>query len=312
MLKPPIVFFIYNRPHTTKKVWEVIVQSRPEKIYVVADGPKADAEVQKVADTRAVVAQDPPGCTVVRLYSTHNMGLRQRLRSGLNFVFEHEESAIILEDDCLPHPSFFGYCQALLQHYAHLPEVMHIGGNNFQAGRQVGDGSYYFSIYSHIWGWATWARAWQQYDAAAHEKKEAIVQKITALSQGDAWQIQYWSGIADTIGRPDYTAWSYHWLFTLWLHGGKAIVPNRNLVRNIGFGPDATHTKHTIGNSILSHECGPIIHPTESFIDFEADNRSFYSHYFTVPKKLTVWRKIKWRISKIKQRFFVKENNEGL
>lgn len=312
MLTTPVVFIIFNRPDTTRRVFDTIRQARPASLYVLADGPRNEEEAVRTESARAITEAVDWPCTVTRLYSATNMGCRNRVISGLNTVFAAEPYAIILEDDCLPHPSFFGYCQALLHYYAHQPEVMHIGGNNFQAGRQVGDGSYYFSMYSHIWGWATWARAWQQYDAAAHEKKEAIVQKITELSRCDAWQIQYWSGIADATARPDYTAWSYHWLFTLWLQGGKAIVPNRNLVQNIGFGADATHTKHSNGNSIVSEDAGPIIHPKQSNIDFEADKQSFYSHYFTIPKKLTVWRKIKWRISKIKQRFFVKENNEGL
>jgi hypothetical protein len=270
-------------------------------LYVLADGPRSPEEADRTEATRAITETIDWPCAVTRLYSTTNMGCRQRVISGLNEVFRIEPHAIILEDDCLPHPSFFGYCQALLQHYAHRPEVMHIGGNNFQGGRQVGNGSYYFSMYSHIWGWATWARAWQQYDAAAHEKKEAIVQKITELSRGDAWQIQYWSGIADTIARPDYTAWSYHWLFTLWLLGGKAIVPNRNLVQNIGFGADATHTRQAAGHSIPACQAGPLVHPQYSTLESEADDYTFYHHFFTIPKKLTLLDKIQWRLRKWKE-----------
>jgi hypothetical protein len=156
----PIAFFIFNRPDTTARVFEAIRQAQPSKLLVVADGPRSTrpGEAEKCAATRAIIDQVDWECEVLTNYSDVNLGCRHRVSSGLDWVFEQVEEAIILEDDCLPHPTFFRFCEELLEWYRHDHRIVAISGDNFQNGHQSGEFSYYFSRYVHIWGWATWRR----------------------------------------------------------------------------------------------------------------------------------------------------------
>jgi hypothetical protein len=165
-METPIAFFIFNRPHLTQKVFDAIRQAQPKILLVVADGSRFDRadETELCAQTRAVIKQVDWDCQVLTNFSETNLGCKRRVSSGLNWVFETVEEAIILEDDCLPHPTFFPFCETLLDYYRHDSRIMNISGENFQFGRQRTQDSYYFSRYNHCWGWASWRRAWNNYD----------------------------------------------------------------------------------------------------------------------------------------------------
>ena len=165
-LQTPVVLLIFNRPDTTERVFETIRQAKPPKLLVVADGPRADkpGEAEKCAAVRAILDRVDWDCQVIQNYADTNLGCRERVSSGLNWVFETVEEAIILEDDCLPHPTFFRFCEELLERYRHDDRIMTISGNNLQFGRPHTEDGYYFSRYTHIWGWASWRRAWRFYD----------------------------------------------------------------------------------------------------------------------------------------------------
>lgn len=163
----PVAFMIFNRPEKTARVFAEIRKARPTQLFIVADGPRTEQEKEKTDATRAVTEHIDWECEVKRNYSDVNVGCKMRVSSGISWIFENVENAIILEDDCVPEQSFFPYCQELLERYKDDTRIMHISGDNFEWGRTgnfESDASYYFSRIPHVWGWATWRRAWNLYD----------------------------------------------------------------------------------------------------------------------------------------------------
>jgi hypothetical protein len=227
-------------------------------------------------------------CEVFRNYAASNLGCRSRVASGITWVFEHVEHAIILEEDCIPHPSFFAYCQDLLSYYRHDERIMHIGGDNFQWGRQRGPYSYYFSRYNHVWGWATWRRAWQYYDMdMKHWPRLRDTQWLLDIL-GDAAAAQYWRDIFDRTSAHTIDTWDYQWIFACWAQHGLAIVPNTNLISNIGFGSGATHTMaraSRLTSLPTSKMTFPLSHPPCVVRDLRADQFTF-GHVFAPEKPL--------------------------
>ena len=238
-LTTPVVFFIFKRPKQTLQVFHAIEQARPSKLYVIADGPRNRSEIQDCQLTRKIINQVNWDCTVYKNYSNENLGVRTRIITGLDWVFDQEESAIILEDDCLPHPSFFRFCEELLDLFAENPHVMHISGDNFLFGVRGSRESYYFSKYAHIWGWATWKRAWNLF----HKWNFEDPKFDTSIFQSDA-EKEFWSQIFQQIksNQLDYT-WDYQWCILCMAYRSLCVMPNVNLISNIGFGEEASNTK---------------------------------------------------------------------
>lgn len=278
---PPILFLVFNRPHTTQRVFEAIRQARPPRLYVAADGPRAnrEGEVEKVKIVREIATQVDWPCEVKTLFREKNLGCKVAVSSAISWFFEHEEQGIILEDDCLPHPDFFRFCEELLNYYADDDRVWVITGNNFQDGQVRGDGSYYFSKYNHCWGWASWRRAWGKYEVDIsfwpEWKKSTDWQKKIP----DFIERKYWERIFDQVYLGKIDTWDYQWTATVWYHGGITATPNVNLVSNIGFGSDATHTlsvDHPHAN-LPVFPLGDIQHPKEVAINVEGDRYTFYN-----------------------------------
>jgi FAD/FMN-containing dehydrogenase len=280
-LETPVILLIFRRPDLTAQVFAAIRQAQPKRLLVVADGPRNPAEAELCQQARAVTEQIDWDCQVSRDYVDVNLGSRKRVSSGLDWAFEQVSEAIILEDDCLPHPSFFSYCQTLLAHYRENPNIYCISGNNFQKGQWHGEGSYYFSNYPLIWGWATWRRAWQCYDhQLATWPALDQGQYLAGILDSDL-EVQYWQAIFDQLcyqNHPD--AWDYAWTLTCWRDRGLSIVPNVNLVSNIGFRDDATHTREVSDRANLSTtDIGEITHPRFLLRDALADRHTF-DHVF--------------------------------
>ncbi len=241
----PVVFLVFNRPELTARVLARIREARPTKLFVVADGPRADrlGEAEKCRHVRELIERgvDWP-CEVIRDYSEVNLGCGQRVSSGITNAFRQVEEAIILEDDCLPDPSFFPFCAELLERYRNDERIGHIAGINFQKTKQQAEASYYFSRYPHCWGWATWRRAWSHYDYGMKEWPNAV--SIPALTAVEA---RYWKRTLTATKEGKIDTWDYQWTLTCWRCGYRAVVPVVNLVSNIGFGLAATHTTGTDG-----------------------------------------------------------------
>lgn len=244
-LKTPVAFIIFNRPATARRVFAAIAQSKPPKLLVVADGPRTDhsGEADACAETRAIIEQVDWECQVMTHFATANMGCRRRLSSGLDWVFDTVEQAIILEDDCLPDPSFFRFCEELLHRYRDDERVAHIGGSNFQLGRHRTPNSYYFSRFDHVWGWASWSAAWQHYDVDLARWPALRDRGWLEGVFGDPKQVRYWRRILDRVAAGEIDTWDYQWQFACWLQGALSAIPSVNLVSNIGFGLDSTHTR---------------------------------------------------------------------
>ena len=233
---------------------------------MVADGPRADRpdDIEKCKAARAVIEGVDWDCEVLTNYSDLNLGCKKRVSSGLDWVFEIVEEAIILEDDCLPHPSFFRFCQGLLDYYRNDKRIMAISGDNFQLGRKRTEYSYYFSRYNHIWGWATWRRAWQYYDVKMKLWQEVRDGNWLESILGETQAMKYWRKIFQTAYDNKVDTWDYPWTFACWIQNGLTILPNQNLVSNIGFGEGATHTVnsvHLLANIPVKAMIFPLKHP---------------------------------------------------
>jgi hypothetical protein len=279
-MKPTAVaFLIFNRPDLTQVVFNAIRQAQPSTLLVVADGPRPERpdEAENCAKVRSVIEQVDWDCHVLTNFSETNLGCKKRISSGLDWVFNTVEEAIILEDDCLPHPTFFRFCQELLNHYRDDTRIMAISGDNFQFGRRRTQDSYYFSRYNHCWGWASWRRAWQYYDVEmklwpivkqGNWLKDILQNETSAKNWTEPFQ-QVYENLIDT--------WDYQLTFACWVQSGLSILPNFNLVSNIGFGREATHTTNNqsqFSNIPVEAMEFPLIHPKFVIRDYLADRKT--------------------------------------
>lgn len=292
-ISTPVAFLIFNRPELTQRVFQAIAKAKPKTLLVVADGPRSPDESEKCRKARAIIDQVDWDCRVLTNFSEQNLGCRYRISSGLNWVFSEVEEAIILEDDCLPSESFFQFCETLLDHYRHDQRIMHINGCNFQSGISRTHYSYYFSKYPHIWGWATWRRAWQYYDVEMSSWPEyADAGMIESVFETPAEQT-YWKTILAKTFKAEIDTWDYSWGYAFWSQHGLSITPDVNLVSNIGFGEDATHSKLASPLANLDrYDIWGIKHPPFVVVHREADSFTFcqaFSNdsFFDVYQELT-------------------------
>ena len=293
---PPVALFIFKRSDCTRRVLDAIRRARPPRLFVVADGPRPErtGEAGLCQQVRTIVEQgiDWP-CDVIRDYSPGNLGCARRVSSGLDGVFAREEAAIILEDDCVPDASFFPYCTELLHRFRSDPSVGVIAGSNFQRGEVTGGMSYYFSRYPHCWGWATWRRAWRTYDHAMKAWPEAKQSGWLGRVFEDRSEASYWERIFDDVQAGLIDSWAYRWTFACWQNEMLTVLPAVNLVANIGFGPEATHTHrpHITGGSDSSVLQFPLRHPVRVERHAQAD-RYTYTHHFNPSRWRRWWRRI--------------------
>jgi hypothetical protein len=317
MLDTPIAFIIFNRPQHTRQSFAVIREQRPSKLLIIADGARAGhpTDAARCRETREIVAHIDWPCEVLRNYAEANMGCKRRVSSGLDWVFEQVEKVIVIEDDCLPNQDFFSFCDTLLTRYEADSRVWVITGNNFQNGKKRGDAAYYFSKFNHCWGWATWRRAWQHYrvDIPFWPGWKDTVDWVKKLP--DPVERKIWSDLLDRVQRGEIDTWDYQWTATVWYHGGLTATPQVNLVTNIGFGPEATHTVTADDQAGLpALPLGPLTHPTVVKQNLVADrhvlNQNFggSSHPDRFNNQLRrrkeqLFRSPQWALKKLKQAF---------
>jgi hypothetical protein len=247
-MQTPIVLIIFNRPNTTKQVFEAIRQAKPSQLFVIADGARREhlGEAEKCSATRNIIKQIDWDCEVFTNYSDINLGCGKRVSTGIDWVFSQVEEAIILEDDCLPHPDFFNFCATLLEQYRNEDRIMHISGNMhlIDYNERYLKYSYYFSRYPLIWGWATWRRAWKHYDFQMKNLPELIENRWLEKFLDNKREAYVWTKNFYGVYKTLYT-WDYQWMLTCWVQGGFCINPSVNLVSNIGFDSEATHTQNS-------------------------------------------------------------------
>jgi hypothetical protein len=264
-LTTAVALFIFNRPDVTRRVFEEIRRARPTTLLVVGDGPRAGypGDVENCAAARAVLTEVDWECEVVTNYAEVNMGCKARVSSGLHWVFGEVEEAIILEDDCVPHPTFFRYCQELLERHRYDDRVFHISGDHFRFVGERNRYSYYFSRYNFIWGWASWRRAWKHYDVNMRLWPEIRDGKRLDGFFGDREMARQFTEPFQRVYEGEIDTWDYQWGFAMWAHGGLSIRPSVNLISNVGFGAGATNTTATSTSANLPTEAMkfPLRHP---------------------------------------------------
>jgi hypothetical protein len=270
----PIVFLIFNRPRLAEQVFRQIARQRPKYLVLIADGPRPNQpqDIELTNECRRICTQIDWPCDLRTNFAETNLGCRRRVSSGITWAFNQFEEAVILEDDCLPHDSFFEYSLALLTRYRHDSRVMMISGNNFQP-KAPRDGSYYFSRWTHIWGWATWRRAWTFYDVDIADWPEVRAADSLRTSFDLPGEYERWSMIFDELHANRIDTWDYQWAYACWKNRGLTILPQRNLVSNLGFGCGATHTtdaKSPYGN-LQTWEINELVHPPRVVRNVGAD-----------------------------------------
>ena len=279
MYNIPILFIIFNRLDTTEQVFEQIRKQKPKYLYIAADGPRKDREDdnENCKKTRAIIDRIDWDCELKTLFREENLGCGKAVSGAITWFFENVEMGIILEDDCLPHEDFFPYCEELLIKYKYNKEVKMISGDNFQNGIKRGDASYYFSAYTHIWGWATWKRTWQEYDFSLNNISKKGFKKILKQYFSLWNERQVWLDKFVLMKKSVIDTWDYQLSFNIWKNQGINIMPNVNLVSNIGFGELSTHTNdnNNVLANIPSKPIWPINHPDLISINKEADIYSF-------------------------------------
>lgn len=279
-LDTPVVLIVYNRPELTRRLLDALAVVRPRRLLVVADGPRSRQDEARCAGVRALLDELPWNCIVERNYSDRNLGVRERPASGIDWAFSLVEEAIILEDDCLPDPSFFPYCTELLRHYRDDERVMQIGGSNFQRGVSRSSFGYYFSVYYHLWGWATWRRAWRHYDLNVTRWPELKRQGLLESLPISGSARRHWARIFDRAWKRELRTWDFQWQFAMWSQHGLAAVADTNLISNTGFGPDASHTTDFTWHSEMPTGRVEVLgHPSAIVPDRIADEVEFRARH---------------------------------
>jgi len=262
----PILFTIYNRPAHASRVFESIRRIQPRYLFVAADGPSPErpGDKDKCREARQIVNTIDWPCEVHKLFHEDHQGCRRAMSESINWFFNNVPEGIILEDDCLPHPSFFEFCRALLAFYRDDSRIMVICGDNKGVKIRQGSESYYFSRLVHIWGWATWRRAWRHFDPNLNSfpafKERGEIGNIFPVPELQ----RFWIDHFESVYRGRVDTWDFQWVYAVWAQGGLSIMPRVNLVTNIGFGPDATHTTsvHQADAFLETQEIGAITHPS--------------------------------------------------
>lgn len=288
---------VFNRPNLTKKLLNIITHVQPSKIFVIADGPRIDhpTDPKHCKATRDLISQAHWQGEVLINYADVNLGCQNRIFTGLNWVFEHVDRAIILEDDCIPDDTFFLFCQELLERYQADERIMAISGNNFQLGHSRNNDSYYFSRYPHCWGWATWKRAWQHCDVEMRHWPTVKEQNRLKDVLEDAGAIRYWKNKFQRTYDHKIDSWAFCWTLSCWLNSGLTILPNENLVSNIGFDDSGTHhqnSQSTFASLSTKAVDFPLVHPK-----FVLRNR--YADAFTQSHMFGISARIKRRIKSL-------------
>lgn len=293
----PILFLVFNRPEVTRKVFETIRKIKPSQLFIAADGPRLNRpdDVTKCSEVRDIVSAVDWPCQLFTFFRTENLGCKHAVAQGISWFFEQVPWGIILEDDCLPAQSFYYYCQELLNLYKGDTRITHINGNNFNSPHYLKTGySYHFTYFPQVWGWASWKRAWDRYDPDIKlydQFNDSSFFSHCGLSKSEFGELRKkWNNIKNN--RID--TWDYQWHFINLLEGSLVISPTQNLISNIGFGIDATHTHDSQSerqNLKRSEFNSPLIHPPCLFIDEKLN--SFYKRMMV---KESRWKKIYRRI----------------
>jgi hypothetical protein len=281
-MKTPVLLSCFNRPDKISQVIQPVRQAKPPVLFISVDGPRVghEGESAKCLETQRIVeaAIDWP-CEVHRIYRSENLGCRRAVSLAISQAFERVEELIIIEDDCLLDSSFFELCETLLPRHRNDPMLSSISAANFQAGQLRGKGDYYLSKYQHCWGWATWRRAWQNYEDDIGKLHDAVHGSLVKTLHSSEDERSYWQLAYQRCVDGEVDSWAYRWQFGCWLQGARNLIPNRNLVTNIGFDGEATHTTEGAPAMRTVEWLSSFKAPDALVVDAEADAFTFNEVY---------------------------------
>jgi hypothetical protein len=275
----PVLFIIFNKREETKRVFSVIRDQRPTQLFIAADGPRLEMEGE---DEKCRYVQDwvlqhiDWECDVKTLFRDRNIGCGRGPSEAISWFFEHVEEGIILEDDCLPNATFFRFSEDLLKRFRNNPRISMISGNNFQRVQPMPlAADYYFSVFPSSNGWATWKRSWQGFDYHLSSWPQVDKRKLSKFLFHDKCYSHWWITFFDRFYqlKPN-DSWDYQFHYQCMVRNQLAIIPKANLVKNIGYGPDATHSQNpdSYFANVPTHEFEfPIRHPEQIVRHYEAD-----------------------------------------
>lgn len=281
-METPVVLLVFNRPELTRRVLNAIAVAAPRRLLVVADGPRVEVPEDRAncSAVRALIEEVHWDCEVLKNYSGDNLGCRKRIQSGLAWAFEIEPELIIIEDDCLAHPSFFSFCEQLLAIYRDDERVMMITGLNYLLDRAPVKESYLFSRYFAVWGWASWRRAWSKYDPLmAYWPKYKEQKQLEAFYQQN-YVREHLAGLFDEVYSGSIDTWDMQWFYSCLFNNGLCAVPRVNLVSNIGYfgshsrGKSLHHDMPTFGL-----DADALVHPRHVFANQLYDATFFRSEF---------------------------------
>jgi hypothetical protein len=297
----PILFLIFNRLDKTKQVFERIREASPSKLYIASDGSRdnREGEDEKVNAVREYVLKSIDwDCEVKTLFREKNLGCGKAVSQSITWFFQNEEMGIILEDDCVPSISFFSYCRELLEKYKDDTRIYHITGFNPLTYTKT-PYSYYFARIQHCWGWATWRRAWNHYNFDIIGLNDFISKNKINVIFNRSVDRHYWLDIFKRMENHEIDTWDYQWTYAIFYNKGICINPAKNLVTNIGFGAEATHTTDDdpYKNNQQRFEIEELKHPDKIKINVSIINKLFHS------TNLSFYYIVKNKVKKVLKRF---------
>jgi hypothetical protein len=286
----PVVLIIFNRPDKARRVFLEIAKVKPPILLIISDGPRLSEpkDVELVIQSREIVNLVDWPCEILTNFSEVNLGCRVRLSSGLDWVFQHVDRAIILEDDCLPSNSFFRFCDEALSLYEHDDRIGMINGSSFSPDSAANMASYYFSKFVHVWGWATWRHKWESYDVDMKLLPSVIASGDFSNICGGDRSARYFEPLFQAVRHKSIDTWDYQWWFSNLCAGRVNVTPFKNLVENFGFDSSATHTKQKIrlSNRPALDISFPLKHPSAVVRNIAMDSYVESRHFSnSVPRK---------------------------
>ena len=287
----PILLIAWRRPKEIKEVIDSLKVIRPKRLFISCDGARDNnvEEFEKVKKTQEVLLKTINwDCKIEWQISDVNLGCKKGVTKAINWFFENVQEGIILEDDVVAHYDFYKYCQDLLEKYRSDKRIWCISGSNNQNNIKRGKGTYYFGQIPLIWGWATWKDRWENYDVSLKKWPEIKSSKMLDNIFLDDLQKNHWSDIFENFynfGNPD--TWDYPWVFACLINNGLTAIPNKNLIKNIGFNSDATHTKWEISKENEVFGIGSnLIEPEFIICDLKAEKYQFDYFFGGFSKRL--------------------------
>ncbi|MGX5688871.1 nucleotide-diphospho-sugar transferase [Arcticibacter tournemirensis] len=287
----PVLFIVFNRPDTTKLVFEKIREAKPPRLYIAADAarPGRPDERRLCDEARSIIHGVDWPCQVETLFQEDNLGCKYGVSTAITWFFCKEEEGIILEDDCLPSNDFFRFCDTLLIKYRYDTRISQIAGCNFQQGKRRGNKSYYFSSNIEVWGWASWKRVWNDYDPELKRFAEEEVREQLSKLFDEKLLVESFTQLFRDLKNNKIDTWDYQFKLINFFNNGLCIIPNANLITNIGFRSDATHTVSAddpYSNIPTEALSDPITHPIYFTPEKEADLFTLYKDFHINERKL--------------------------